>query len=117
MALGAITFWVASAIHFGARIPVGFTTLDDPFPGAAIPEAIVGVVLAAGAFTIFIHWHANWGAAVGTTAFAILVTLYGLSITAGSGRTPDVGYHVAILVLLFCALGLLLLGRRGRVGH
>ena len=113
MAIAAVTFWVASAIHFGATIPLGFTTLNDPFPGAAIPEAIIGVVVAIGALAIAERWRANWAIAVGTTSFAIVGTLFGLSVTLGSGRSADVVYHVSVLVVLFVALGVLLAARRG----
>lgn len=112
MAVAAVTFWIASAIHFGARIPLGFTTLDDPFPGAAIPEAIIGVVVAFGVLAIAVRWPANWGIAIGTTSFAIVGTLFGLSVTLGSGRSADVAYHVSVLVLLFVTLGVLLVSRR-----
>ena len=41
--------------------------------------------------------------------FAILATLYGLSVTLGSSRTGDVAYHVFVLVLLLVILVLVLL--------
>jgi hypothetical protein len=111
MAVAAVTFWIASAIHFGARIPLGFTTLHDPFPGAAIPEAIIGVVVASGVLAIAERWRANWGIAVGTTLFAIVGTLYGLSVTLGSGRSADIAYHVSVLVVLIVTLCLLIAAR------
>lgn len=47
MALTAAAFAIVSVIHFGVHVPVGFTTVSDPFPGAAPPEAVIAVVLAA----------------------------------------------------------------------
>lgn len=48
-----------------------------------------------------------------TTAFAILGTLLGLSITARDGVSGDVLYHAGILVVLL-AIGALLLARDRR---
>ncbi len=54
--------------------------------------------------------------AVGTTLFALLGTVFGLSVTVASSRTGDVVYHVTVLEMLAVTLGLLLLlppsGRR-----
>jgi hypothetical protein len=41
----AITLATASTIHFGVAV----AGVDDPFPGAALPEAIISVVVLAGA--------------------------------------------------------------------
>jgi len=114
MAVAAVTFWLASFIHFGATFSIGSTRVSDPFPGAAIPEAIVGVVVALGALGLFARWRLSWRLAVGTTAFAIIVTLYGLSVTLGGGRSADVAYHVSVLAVLFVVLATLMAGHRGR---
>jgi hypothetical protein len=103
----AMTFWVASAIHFGAEIPLGFVTIGDPFPGAAIPEAVVGVVVAIGALGLWRRGAAARGIALGTTAFAILVTLHGLSVTVRAARAGDVIYHISVLAALAGSLALL----------
>jgi hypothetical protein len=114
MGVAAVTFWVASIIHFGATFSIGSTRVHDPFPGAAIPEAIVGIVVASGALGLVARWRSGWRLAVSTTAFAIVVTLYGLSVTLGGGRSADVAYHVSVLTLLFAVLGMLVAGHRGR---
>jgi hypothetical protein len=114
MVIAAVTFWLASAIHFGATVTIGSTTVRDPFPGAAFPEAIVGLVVALGAVALLARWRRSWSLAVGTTAFAIIVTLYGLSVTLGSGRSADVAYHLLVLAVLFVVLGTLIAVRRGR---
>jgi hypothetical protein len=118
LALGAVTFWLASAIHVGLTIPLGFATLSDPFWGAAIPEAVIGVVVALGAASLLVLRSPHLGVAMGGTTFAIAVTLYGLSVTVRSGRTLDVLYHVSILAVLSVALTLLFsawLGQRTQV--
>jgi hypothetical protein len=76
MAAEAVTFMLASAIHFGT----GFTQ-------AAIPELVIA------------------GVAVGTTAFATFGTTVGLAIIA-SGRQdlPDLIYHATILAALAVTL-------------
>jgi hypothetical protein len=118
LALAALTFWLASAIHFGLTIPLGFATVSDPFPGAAVPEAVIGVVVALTAACLLALSPPRLSPAIGGTAFAVAVTLFGLSITVGSGRTGDVAYHVSILAVLVVAVVLLLsaaLGQRGEV--
>ena len=107
-------FVVASLVHFGVVIAVGPVTIDDPFPGAAIPEAIIAIVLGIGAVTVIARWPAAWRAALATTLFALLVTLYGLTVTVRSSRTGDITYHVTVLTVLVVTVGLLLVpaGRR-----
>jgi hypothetical protein len=52
LSVAAVTLAVASLLHFGVAIPVGVTTVSDPFAGAAIPEAVLAVVAARGAVAI-----------------------------------------------------------------
>jgi hypothetical protein len=115
MAVAAVAFAAASVIHFGTVIALGPITVDDPFPGAAIPEAVIAVVLAIGALSVLTRRPARWGIAVAATVFTLLLTLYGLTVTVGSARTGDIAYHVAVLLLSVGILGLLLLpaGRQG----
>ena len=47
----SVAFALASLIHFGVTIPLGLVTLADPFPGAAIPEAVIAVALGLGAIS------------------------------------------------------------------
>src|SRR4051812_28570304 len=115
IAIGALlvgatgAFVVASLVHFGVAIALGPITLDDPFPGAAIPEAIIALVLGMGAVTVIARRPARWWVALATTLFALLVTIFGLTVTVGSSRTGDIAYHVTILVVLAVIVGLLLL--------
>ena len=110
MAAGAATLGLASLTHFGHRIPLGIVTLDDPFRGAALPEAIIGGVMVVG----LIGWLSGrrwaWSAALGTTLLALAGVVLGLSIVLSSsaGRSGDIVYHVSLLVLLVLTLVLLL---------
>lgn len=56
----------------------------------------------------------SWTAALATTLFALVGTLYGLSVTLGSSRTADITYHLGVLCLLTVIVTLLLvpMGRR-----
>jgi hypothetical protein len=117
LALGAMMLAVASVLHFGAAIQIGGTRLQDPFSGAAIPEAILAAALALGAASVLARLAGAWAVALGTTLFGVLGVGFGLSLTAGGPRTGDVAYHVSLLVALLVAVGLLLAppGRRALV--
>ncbi|MFC0555694.1 hypothetical protein ACFFHJ_32820 [Planotetraspora thailandica] len=101
-----------SVIHFGVDIPVGFTTISDPFAGAAPPEAVISGVMAVGATAVFTRRTTTRRVALGTTLFALLGTAYGLTITLDSTRTGDLAYHLGILATLLAILGLLLVPAR-----
>jgi hypothetical protein len=115
MALAAVGFAVASSIHAGAAIPLDVTTLRDPFPGAAVPEAVIALVMATSALTVFTRRPAAWGIAVLGTLFALLGTVYGLTVTLGGRRTGDIAYHLGIIIVLALILGLLLRSGSRRV--
>ena len=94
MAAEAATFALASAAHFA----VGFTD-------AAIPELLIAVVLGLGSSAVFFQRPHAWGAAVGTTSFAALGTIVGLTIVAtGRQDAPDLAYHATILAALAATL-------------
>ena len=94
MAAEAATFAPASAIHFA----VGFTD-------AAIPELLIAVVLGLGSSAVFFQRPHAWGAAAGTTSFAALGTIVGLTIIAtGRQDAPDLAYHATILAALTATL-------------
>src|SRR5436309_12600451 len=108
MLLAALTLLIASAIH--ARL---LGTLD-PFEGAALPEAIIGAVVLAGAVATLWSWPGSWSLAFGATLFAIVGTLVGLRFTVPRGSTGDVVYHVSLLGTLLVISGLLV---RWRARH
>ncbi len=68
----------ASTVHLGIAIPLGFATLRDPFGGAAIPEAVLGMILGIAAVTVLASVRRAWAIGIATTTFAILVVLYGM---------------------------------------
>jgi hypothetical protein len=114
MAVASLTLFGASAVHLGLTVPLGVVTISDPFRGAAVPEVILGVVLGSGSAAAVIGRRNGRAIALGSTAFTLLVVLYGLSITLRSGRDGDVAYHLTLLLILLIAIGLLLIERARR---
>ncbi|HEY3975706.1 MAG TPA: hypothetical protein VGM79_00430 [Streptosporangiaceae bacterium] len=114
MGVAAVTLGVASYLHRDGRIPLGFTVIHgERFYGASIPEAVIAVVLAAGAVAALAAWSRGRAAAVGATTFAIAGVAYGLSVTTGTGRAIDIAYHSALLAVLLATE--VILWRRGVV--
>jgi hypothetical protein len=109
LVVATVAFAAASIIHFGLVLALGSLTVDDPFPGAAPPEALIALVLGIGALSVLARWPARWAVAFAASLFALLLTLYGLTVTVSSARTGDITYHVAVLVLSVVIVGLLLL--------
>ena len=105
MLAAAATLLGASAVHGSLVGPI------DPFPGAAIPEAVIGVVLGAAAFAGLALGRSVWPYALGATLFAIAGTLYGLTVTVPRGDPGDIAYHLALLATLAVTIGLLLVRR------
>lgn len=107
----ALTLLAASAIHSGIAVALGAVTIGDPFPGAAIPEAVIGLALLAGLGAAFVARRDRvW--LLAATVFAIAGTILGISITLGSDRGGDIAYHVVLLSGLLAALVLLVFGDR-----
>src|SRR5438132_5461229 len=100
MLVGAVTLLGASAIHAGIFGPV------DPFAAAALPEAVLGAVLGIAAVVAFLR-PTSRTVALGATAFALLGTVYGLTVTVPRGEAGAIGYHVGLLSLLLVATALL----------
>ncbi|HEY3681786.1 MAG TPA: hypothetical protein VGL93_02040 [Streptosporangiaceae bacterium] len=106
MVVAAVSFGAASTVHWG--VPV--LGLRDPFPGARVPEAVIGVVLLGGAAAALARVAHAWGIAVAATGFAILGTLVGLRFTIGGGVPGDIVYHAAILAALVVIMVALVTG-------
>jgi hypothetical protein len=100
LSVAAVTLAIASVVHFGVAIPLGATTISDPFAGAAIPEAVIAVVVAVGAVALLARWGAARWLAPATTLFALAGTLYGLTVTLRRGEAGDIAYHLALLTML-----------------
>jgi uncharacterized membrane protein len=108
MALAALTFGIASALHFDIHITIGSLVIQgEPFRNAAIPEAIIGAVVAAGTIAWISRSHAGAVLALTATVAAILGVLIGLyEVTLGGAvrNTADVVYHECVLALLLVIL-------------
>jgi len=90
MAAEAATFALASAAHLAASFTV-----------AAVPELLIAAVLGLGSSAVLSQRPHAWGAAAGTTSFATLGTIVGLTIIAtGRQDTPDLAYHATTLAAL-----------------
>ncbi|HEY7174888.1 MAG TPA: hypothetical protein VH442_08220 [Micromonosporaceae bacterium] len=90
MTLEAASLAVVSAIH-----------LSRSEQNSGIPEAVIGIVLAAAATAVY-RGNASWRPiALGAVGFAIAGFLLGLSITASSGTSAgDIAYHATTLPFL-----------------
>ncbi len=94
MSAQTATFALASAAHFATS-----------FTDAAIPELVIAAVLGLGSSAVLSQRPRAWGTAVGTTSFAALGTIVGLTIIAtGRQDAPDLAYHAAILTALAATL-------------
>ena len=94
MAAEAATFALASAAH-----------LATSFTDAAIPELLIAAVLGLGSSAVLSQRQHSRGTAAGTTSFATLGTIVGLTIIAtGRQDAPDLAYHATILTALVATL-------------
>ena len=105
MLIEAVTFAIASILHFGVA---------ESFIGAAIPEAIIAVVLGAGAIAVLRRGAGAWGLGLATTLFALAGVIIGLSVILGErvSRPIDLAYHVTIFVALVVTVIILVIARR-----
>jgi hypothetical protein len=121
MVLAGITLGVASYLHRQGHIPLAFTEIrGESFYAASIPEAVIALVLVAGAVVYLAASPAARAAAgrgqgrrvaLAATTFAIIGVAYGMSVTIGDGRVPDIVYHSCLMAVLLITGALLL--RRG----
>jgi hypothetical protein len=109
MAFEAATLAVASSLHLSG-LDQGTSTSFNL--GAGTVEAVLCVVMAAGAIPVLRGTAWSRPVAIGTVGFTILGFAYGLSITARSGHMADIAYHVAMLPILVFTL--IALARNGR---
>ena len=104
MLIEAVTFAIASILHLGVA---------ESFIGAAIPEAIIAVVLGAAAIAVMRRGAGSWGLALTATLFALAGVIIGLSVIIGGpvSRPIDLAYHATIFVALVLTVVLLLRSR------
>ena len=110
MLVEAVTLGIASIVHFGVVIPLGVVTLDDPFAGARIPEAIIAIVVGVAAISLLTGWAGAWWPALAATLFAIAGVIVGVSVVLFGtvSRPGDLVYHFSLLVALLVTVALLL---------
>ena len=101
MLIEVVTFAIASILHFGVA---------ESFIRAAIPEAIIAVVLAVGAVSVMRRLGGSWWIAMGTTLFALAGVIIGLSVILGSGVSRPID-HATIFVALVVTVILVLRSR------
>lgn len=108
MAAEAASLAVMSTLHLSGVVGGG----SGPYrPHAAgIAEAIIGVVLLAGAAAGARRPGRAWPATLAALVFAIAGFLVGVTITISGGPAIDIAYHCTVLPLL--VLTLILLVRR-----
>jgi hypothetical protein len=115
MGFVAATLVVASALHLAGVVDDGSPPFDPNRAGIA--EAVIAVVLAAGAVALVRGLRRT---ALGAVVFAIAGFCVGLSMTVRGGATGDIAYHATMLPLLLLALVLLsrdVASRRGRAAR
>jgi hypothetical protein len=106
MALEAGSLAVASALHLSGQVHGRSAPFDADHAGVA--EAIIGVVLAVGALTMFRSPLRARAVGIVATGFGVIGFLVGLSMTARGGDAPDIAYHLTVLPLLVVSLVVLL---------
>ena len=109
MAAEAGSLAVMSSLHLAGRL--NGTKPFDP-NRAGIAEAIIGVVLAAGAVALLRGRRRAWSIAVAANIFAVVGFAVGLSRTIQGGGAVDIGYHLTVLPLLLLTLLILVRERR-----
>jgi hypothetical protein len=95
MTLEAASLVVVSSVHLSR---------SESHAGTA--EAVVCVVLAAGAIPVYRAAPSWRSAALGTVGFAIAAFLLGLSVTSRGDSIGDLAYHGTVLPLLVGTLAL-----------
>src|SRR2546423_15721227 len=105
MLIEAVTFAIASILRFGVA---------ESFIAAAIPEAIIAVVLGAGSIAVIRRGTGPWWIGLATTLFALAGVIIGLTVILGGrvSRPIDLAYHATIFVALVITVVLLFVSRR-----
>lgn len=104
-----IALLFAATLHVqGMRIPLGFTTFDEPqIVPAAIVEGAAGIIFAVSAAAIFTGRRWAWSWTLFAHIFAILGFLLGIFATRNGTSAFNHVYHFVLLGIFM--LGLLVL--------
>jgi len=89
----AATLAAASTLHLTGALRHGTDA-------AGVPEAVICVVLLAGAAALFRDPVRGRSAALGAVGFAIFGFIVGLTFTISGGSAVDVAYHAVMLPIL-----------------
>ena len=107
-------FLVASVIHFGVQIPLGFATLADvSILPAAIAEGVIGLALAAAGAAVLARWTWAWTGTLAAYLLGIVGVLIGLGVSvtdSGDSSRANLLFHLTILPVLVVGLVLLATG-------
>src|SRR5260221_2928282 len=84
-----ITFLLATLVHLGIPVPLGFT--QPQIIPAAIAEGLCGIFLAVSAYAIFTYKTWAWRVALAAHIFAVAGGLLGIfaAIRSSAGGGPD----------------------------
>jgi hypothetical protein len=118
MAGEAITFLLATLLHAGIPIPLGFS--EPPLAAAAIVEGLCWFFLSVSLYAVFAHKTWAWMGSITAHLFAIAGVVLGIFATSRSGAGGEANfiYHRVILVILVVVLGLLVTpGARSGLGR
>jgi peptidoglycan/LPS O-acetylase OafA/YrhL len=106
MGVVAVSLAVASILHLTGHVDGRSAPFDADHAGIA--EAVIGVVVAAAALTMWRDGRRARVIGLGATGFAIVGFLIGLTITSTGGHLPDIAYHLIVLPVLIGSFVVLL---------
>lgn len=107
MILEAVSLAVVSILHLSGTSGSGAKPYNPTAAGTA--EAIIGVVLAAGAVALVRSRAYGRLVAQIATGFAMVGFIVGLTFTLTGGGPADIAYHLTVLPVLVVTLVLLLI--------
>ena len=102
MALEALSLAVAATLHLSGQVHGRSKPFDADHAGVA--EAIIGIVVAGGAFAVLRAVPRARAIALATTVFAIVGFGVGITMTSQGGDLPDISYHLTVLPMLIFSL-------------
>jgi hypothetical protein len=117
MIVVASTLGLMCTLHLSGVLAGGSAPFNASHAGVA--EAIIAVVLFAGADAVLANRARAQATALAATVFAIVGFIVGLTFTVRGGDAIDIAYHVVVLpILVLTALGLAVRpGRRNGRRH
>jgi glycerol uptake facilitator-like aquaporin len=111
MGLQAASLAVISPLHLTGTLAGGSKPFEPT--DAGIAEAVICLVLIAGAVALARDRERGRGIALSMVVFAIVGFIVGLNFTIQGGDAIDIAYHATMLPLLLVTL-IALTGRRAR---